>query len=165
MYVPVSNTTGNLLYQGDLVKNFPFLFVDAVEGRKEAAETVILLSQSCDLQRRERVIIAPVFSFERMNLAEGKKSSIRGRQYNYWFYLPKFGDVLEESIVDFQMLTHVPRASVENYKHERILSFSDWGRHHLAWSLSDYFGRPVVLFNKKKNRLMAARERHPTALL
>ena len=120
---------------------------------------IMLLSQSCDMQSREIIIIAPVYTVEFFseNLArEGNtEEQIRGkiltlknikfeRQFGYYYYLPASDDFLE-SYVDFNFIQSIPRdnISIDN----RALSLSDHSRHWLAYKLNNFFGRPVEFEN------------------
>lgn len=174
MYAKAKDLNFDILYQGDVLKDFPFfIFQDSFRGLKQAErrgvfelkerETfesgeailaissrlnrVIILSQTCDVQERENIIIAPIYSIKLFEdsgiLKDGKAGLIRKRMINYWFYLPNLEGVLEDSFADFQTMYYVPRKILENHKRSKLLTLSDWGRHHLGWALSSYFGRPI----------------------
>ena len=70
-------------------------------------------------------------------------SSIKLRKTNYWFYLPALEGVVEDSVVDLQQIRSFPRETIESLKRTKIISLSDWGRHHLAWAIVNFFGRPT----------------------
>lgn len=162
----------SLLYQGDVITDFPFPVLegskkikkDQTTGQFELDEsssqeteslfaiekklqTVMILSQTCDLQRRKNVIICPVYSLkdfiEDNVLNKSTVESIRKRSVNYWFYLPEYKN-LEESIVDLQTMVYVSRTTLGPYLSKRIIILSDLGRHHLSWSVVNYFGRPAM---------------------
>lgn len=170
MYADATTVPATTLYQGDIIADFPFYLFEnglpiqrneaghfeldqnaqdserrlfAVEARKQQ---VMILSQTCDVQRRTNVIICPVHNLEGFiadnTLNADRVKSIRARKIYYWFYLPTYG-ALAESIADMQTMIHVPRAEIEKYLPNRITTLSDLGRHHLAWSLATYFGRPA----------------------
>lgn len=170
MYADTIPKDSSTLYQGDIIIDFPFyifengqlirknnaghfeLVVDnqdtdralfAIEAKKQ---TVIILSQSCDVQRRNNVIICPVYdlkSFLNDNTINADRAkSIRARKIYYWFYLPEYNS-LPESIADLQTMIYVPRSEIEKYLPKRTTTLSDIGRHHLSWSLATYFGRPA----------------------
>jgi hypothetical protein len=176
MYVKRQDLNFDILYQGDVVKDFPFfIFEDNLkilknlkkpnvydtaktnEGTFDKGEelvmikaklnNIIILSQTCDIQERENIIIAPVYSIKSLEgsgvLTGGRLGLIRKRKINYWFYLPKLEKAIEDSLTDFQTIYYIPRTFLEKYKNNKILTMSDWGRHHLGWALSNYFGRPI----------------------
>jgi hypothetical protein len=140
MYVPPGNISVDLLFQGDVFPSYPFLSDDT-------SRSIILISQTCDAQRRENILVAPIFTFSEME-GRGVKpdtlKDVRLRRINYWFYLPPLDGVLEESLVDLQQIKFSSRIDIDNRKSTKIITLNDWGRHHLAWSISNFFGRPTL---------------------
>jgi hypothetical protein len=159
---------GEVLYQGDIVNDFPFCLFEnnlslrknedgtfiageadgdrhlfAVEAKKQQ---VMILSQTCDVQRRSNVIVCPVYNLQEFitdnTINTERARAIRERRIYYWFYLPQY-NALPESIADMQTMIYVPRVEIEKYIPSRIMSLNDLGRHHLAWSLATFFGRPA----------------------
>lgn len=105
---------------------------------------IAILSHTCDAQRRDNIIIAPVFSLNELEVGNEKKTSIRSGKINYWFYLPSNNTSLkDEYIIDFQFIYYLPRSFVEKYKNNKIVSLSDFGIQSLDWSLSQFFSRPI----------------------
>lgn len=176
MYVKIDDLNFNIFYQGDVVKNFPFFIFkenfnylkklkkvntyETVKTEKESfnngdallainakLNNIIILSQTCDIQERENIIIAPVYPLKPLEdsgvLTNGKSGLIKKRKINYWFYLPKFESVIEDSLVDLQTIHYMPKVILDNYKQNKIITMTDWGRHHLGWALNNYFGRPI----------------------
>jgi hypothetical protein len=82
----------------------------------------MIVSQTCDIQRREWISICPVFSIDKMRqdlLKEGKNTEriesainqVRSQKVNYYLYLPSWHDeysILKESYVDLQMINSIP---------------------------------------------------------
>lgn len=116
---------------------------------------IALLSQTCDLQRRETIMIAPVYSLEFLKniLADNgsdeqainnKLALLRAsrleKQFHYYFYLPEIGN-FPESYIDFNSIQSIPLENIDINK--RILSLSNKGKHWLAYKLNSFFGRPV----------------------
>lgn len=171
MYLRPEESKPDLLYQGDVLKDFPFLvfeqdlkilrkidgqfqlvtpdnsYVDGEEkvGLIAKLERVILLSQTCDIEHRSHVVVAPVYSFTKIEgLPGGQAGLVKKRKgMNFFFYLPEYTGIIEESYADFQLIHYVPKSFIEKYRSNKILSMSDWGRHHLGWALANYFGRPI----------------------
>lgn len=173
MYDPIGNLKFDILFQGDILEDFPFFIfdqlrfvskdgVDQFKIKNEDDEpsiedlsivqsrlsTVMILSQSCDTQRRDNIIICPVYLIseyiQKEVLNEKTVGNLRARKYNYWFYLPALQDVIEESLADLQQMYYLPKEVVDSYKAKKIITLSDFGRHHLAWSLTTFFGRPIT---------------------
>lgn len=116
----------------------------AIEARRQR---VIILSQTCDVQQRGTIIFAPVFEIStaitEKRMTENQANSLRARKVDYWFYLPKQDGVIEESYIDFQIIHYIPKNLILENLENRVLALSDWGRHHLGWWLSNFFGRPI----------------------
>lgn len=101
---------------------------------------VILLSQTCDIQNREFVVIAPIFDLDTVK-NNNRKTAIKEGKINYRFYLP-VSEVMPESYVDFTLLSSVRKEFIN--VSDRILSLSDSYRPHLVWGLNRYFCRPFL---------------------
>jgi len=99
---------------------------------------VIILSQTCDIQQREFVVIAPIQPITQVTNKQRRQGIVEGR-VNYRFWLPS-SDVLRESFVELTILNSVPKSMLN--VHHRILSLSDMARHHLAETLHRFFCRP-----------------------
>lgn len=156
MYVPTEAINRDIFYQGDLIRDFPFLIYDKdlldVSLEKDSEVNIeikikpnlaMMLSQTCDIQRRANILACPVYRMCDFSFKKDEAESIRKRRVGYWFYLPKLNGVIEESIADFQTIYHTPRSLLEKHKENKIITLTDWGRHHLGWSLAYYFGRPI----------------------
>lgn len=162
MYANSDSLNLSVLYQGDIVKKFPFFVMSGVESELDLLEEgterevlvkailsdVIILSQSCDIQRRQYVIVAPILKVKDLEGNETLKhdeiAAIRNRKINYWFYLPELPGILDESVCNLQTIYYISRSLLENHRNSKCVSLSDWGRHHLGWALSNYFGRPIA---------------------
>ena len=152
-------------YQGDIIEDYPFLNLGQVqpltvsdsgiaesEGEVDAetakvsvridGRRVMIISQTCDAQRRENLLISPIYGINEYSMNADTLRNLRSGKVYYWLYLPAYQSIIEESFVDLQQLMYVPRSKIEEYKTSRILSLSDLGRHHLAWSITNFIGRP-----------------------
>ena len=156
MYVLGKELDYEIIYQGDLIKDFPFLIFDnktLTKGFENNVETkleikaklglIMVLSQTCDIQQRENIIVCPVYKMQDFDFNKEETESIKKRKTGYWFYLPRQAIGIDESIADFQTIYYVPKDLLNQYKSNKILTLTDWGRHHLDWALSNYFGRPI----------------------
>jgi len=170
MYLDLNEIKPELLFQGDIIDNFPFFIFDNLRAIKKTGDNtfeeevvqnqtqsslfvleakyvkVIVLSQTCDIQNRNNVIICPIYELENLltdgTLTEKRAESLRANKFNYWFHLPEC-DVLKESLADLQTIQYVPKKMLEEYKGDRIISLDDLGRHKIGWFLANYFGRPI----------------------
>ena len=113
----------------------------------------IVITQTCDIQRRDFIQICPVFSLESLkteiskswdaNRVNNHLGQLKNGKLGYYFYLPEvtLDDYhLDESCIDLQLVTSVRRESILNYP--RLVALSDVGRHWLSFSLMSYYGRP-----------------------
>lgn len=107
-------------------------------GRREEA---IILSQSCDIQNREFIIVAPILSLDLVDDPK-RKQDIRDQKIFYRFYLP-VSDFFQESFVDFTLLSSINKNFISI--DERVVSLTDYWRSHLTWSLNRYFCRPHLV--------------------
>lgn len=139
----------NPFFQGDILQDTPFFVIPKGFDKSKRATIqnldVVILTQTCDIERRDFVIIGRVVRLQELvetgvsqNLIESlcKRSPTRPK---YLFYLPPDRS-FEESYIDFTQITYTPKNILK--KRNRVKSLSDLGRHWLAYQLSDYFGRP-----------------------
>lgn len=156
MYVQEKDLNYDFLYQGDLIKDFPFFIFDEdiLNGKfgtdneaklevRAKLGLIMILSQTCDIEHRKNVIVCPVYEMRNFSFNKDETESIKERRTGYWFYLPKLENIIDESVADFQTIYYVPRDLLDQNKKNKILTLTDWGRHHLGWALGSYFGRPV----------------------
>ncbi len=102
---------------------------------------VMILSQTCDIEHREFVSIAPIFPLSNVeNIST--QNAIRKRKVFYRFYLPSEGD-FEESFLDITTINSVSRSTLR--LEDRFLSISHYGRSNLAHFVYNYFNRPFIL--------------------
>ncbi len=162
MYIPSHELDRGKFYQGDVVKDFPFFVLSNLEDQlsiltntregtleiKSKLIDVMILSQTCDIQRRDQIIIAPIVpmqpSIDNGDLGVNILNNIKNRKINYLFYLPESPGIIPDSYCNFQLIYYVSPLLLNNFINNKITSLSDWGRHHLSWSLSNYFGRPIL---------------------
>lgn len=116
----------------------------------------IVISQTCDLQRREFVSICPVYPMSKqvsilenkgLNSKDKKKylEMLEEQRNNHFMHLPaneatETIPAFEASYIDFQTINSIPRSLLK--QNERIIGLSDRGRHWLGHKLSVLFGRP-----------------------
>jgi hypothetical protein len=156
-----------VFYQGDILRNVPVttlplqieilrpdrnppvcMEADVPDAFGERTELVVaeayktnvmILSQTCDIQQRAFVVVAPVQSMTQVTNRDRRRAIMEGK-VNHRFWLPAATD-LEESYVELTILNSVPKEllRIEN----RFLSLSDGARHQLTDTLHRFFCRPV----------------------
>jgi len=101
---------------------------------------IMILSQTCDIEHREFISIAPVFPISNIE-NQSKQDAIRKKKVSYLFHLPTEGK-FEESFLDITTVNSVRRVTLK--LENRILSLSHFGRSHLAYFIYNYFNRPFL---------------------
>jgi len=144
-------------YQGDLVVSFPVIVTDLTANNSSKSlklfdRLVIVVSQTCDLQRRPFVQVSPVHDFNYLKselLKDGRTegsaqsfiSSIKNKGVNYYFYLPEDPTRgIKEGYADLNFLSTVSRTQL--VRQTRVATISDYQRHVLAYSIGNLFLRP-----------------------
>jgi hypothetical protein len=102
--------------------------------------TGLVLSQTCDIAQERTIVVAAVYPLENMTKRERRASAVK-RQTGHVFYLPPSGD-FPASYADLSIIGTVLRGNLD--LSSRVVSLSDWGRHHLAYQLHTFFGRPLL---------------------
>lgn len=101
------------LAQGDILTNLPFSFYDK-ESRILKSNTMqgVLLSNTCDAERREFLSFAPLIPIERITEGGNLKNDIvKKNEKNSLLYLPHID--LQEYVADLNRIFTVPREIVE----------------------------------------------------
>jgi len=86
---------------------------------------VMILSQTCDIEHRDLIAIAPLFPLSSVTSAD-RRRSITEYKVNHRFYLPQYSDIIDDSYVDFVIINTVKRDLIPMEK--RILSLDEHGR-------------------------------------
>jgi hypothetical protein len=106
---------------------------------KATKRTIMVITQTCDLERRNFVHVAPVYTAR--TLSESKRGSLEKNEVNYLFYLP-VGEpgVREKSFADLSQTTPVHNSYMREAKLAKRLS--NEGRARLQMHLAQFHGRP-----------------------
>lgn len=157
MYSSFSPT--RIFYQGDILKDTLFFIHKHIDGDKYSLIvkriTIMILSQTCDIQNRNFINIAPIISLSELKKTKTVNNdqirSLQRQKTKYWFYLPEDqGDGFPESYVELTKITYISKRLLE--KRNRIKSLSSLGRHWLTYKLNDFFGRPIFPQEALNNR-------------
>ena len=156
-----SNPHQSKVFQGDVLVDIPLVSIPDISKLTTNPEKievpisrskVLVLSQTCDIERRPKIIVCEVFPLtliEALRRQQGKSdekilnelSSIRLQQMNYLFHLQPYGSQ-PEAYADFTLIHSVDPSLITTNK--RVASLSHAGRHWLGYSLAQYFGRPFI---------------------
>lgn len=147
-----------IIYQGDGINDM--LVVNLPQTDIKPAPSIIL-SNTCDIdianQRNfpSQIVYAPIFNLEKYkqslykNSTKGKEqidghiSSIKKQEITQIFFLPKFNQHLEESIVFFDRVNNSPNKHIERDKisENRMFTLSNYGAYMFLLKLSINFTR------------------------
>lgn len=132
------------LCQGDIVSNIPVIKVENDGRLLKSIRAVIVLSNSCDIENDDYILVAPFYSFTEAELSESqivemKQNRIYGKMY--------FPDVSEEEVfVDFSFVQSLPKSlilrNLREKKSHLIHSLNLVGYYLLLCKLTIHFMRP-----------------------
>jgi hypothetical protein len=147
-----------IIYQGDgigslLAVNLPSVDLKEISG--------MVLSNTCDIDQSNKrnlpstIVYAPIISLEKyvelIKRETSKEESqiqdhiqeIKNQRITQLFFLPKYGDKLEESIVPLDRLFNIKNDYIDrkNLKERRIFTLSDFGNYLFVFKISMHFTR------------------------
>lgn len=139
------------------MSSFPFIITDLGNSEQSSLalfdKPALIVSQTCDLQRRPFIQVCPVhtFAYLKAKLVEDGKSDqgadsfiegVRNRKgANYYFYLPSdeaFG--IEEGYADLGVISTVARKQLLELP--RTATITDYPRHILSYQVGNLYSRP-----------------------
>ena len=141
--------------QGDLVRDFPTVFLDDLSAPRFRKFTVMILNNTCDLpnDRLDFVTAAPVVDFQHyldfeknrrsQESLDGYAKSIRSNDKTELFYLPAFTGFENGALVLLHLVCSV---SAKVYRKalragQRVSSFSQIGFYFLLIKLTTHLAR------------------------
>jgi hypothetical protein len=137
------------LVQGDIISEI--IFLNIIENGKTMKKNLngMIISNSCDIEHDDNILIAPVYSFEEVaTIYKGNDSFLNDlRRNNIFekFYLPEFKEY-KGFIADFSEVSSFSAKylndSFRNRKINRIASLSQIGWYFLMNKLALYLFRP-----------------------
>lgn len=144
----------NNLLQGDIIG--PIQFVEYNDNKhKKLKVDAIILSNSCDLIRKERILLAPAIPFLEAKFSD--KNYINTLKKNIVFeklYLPQHNNNTPY-IIDFSRIFNLSRKEInEKYRSKRILrklSLSKEGYYFFGLKLTVYLLRPETSDIKRES--------------
>lgn len=144
-------------YQGDILASFPFVVSDLTstnsgKSLKLFDKPAIIISQTCDIQRKDFVQVCPVHDFDHLKsqlMRDGKSEqsaddaldSVRRGNTEARFYLPQepsFG--MKEGYADLNFICTVSRKQLMQLN--RIVTLNDHPRQVFAYFVSNLFLKP-----------------------
>jgi hypothetical protein len=142
--------------QGDLLADFPTVFLDNKEQARTHRFTVLVLNNTCDLpdRRLDFVTVAPVLNFEHyvhfekrrrpLVSVEGYASDLRRNRISELFYLPPFDGFSGGGVALLHLACSV---SSEVYQtavasRKRVASFTQVGFYYFLMKVTTHLTRP-----------------------
>lgn len=132
------------LSQGDIFSEIPFVFIGKDGNQRILKARAMLLTNTCDCVRNERLQFAALFKVNDFSEEEATRESIRHNKLFQCLYLP---DVrLNDEFVDFGLICSYDRELftqlINAEKVRKIASLSQVGYYILLTKLTVYFLRP-----------------------
>lgn len=142
--------------QGDLIPDFPTVFLDEQATPRSKDFTVMLLNNTCDLPdgRVDFVTAAPVVDFQKYLAFEREKrgedslrgyaEAIRRNDITELMYLPPFGEFGQGGLVLLHLVCSVSTRLYLNTlrRSGRVASFTQMGFYFLLIKLTTHIARP-----------------------
>jgi hypothetical protein len=105
---------------------------------KATKRAVMVITQTCDLERRNFVQVAPVYAAQ--TLSPNKQASLEKNEVNYLFFLPIAPSLPDKSFADLSQIMSVHNSYMKEAKLKRRLS--NEARARLQMHLANLHGRP-----------------------
>lgn len=128
-------TQQNIL-QGDIFKNIEFITYN-VDGKPiKLKGDIMVISNTCDISRNENILFIPFIPLEKLTRKINENDLKKNVIYNF-FYIKE----IENKILDFDRIIHLPRKQLEKIKENRKFSLTQYGFYMLLIKLSVYLMR------------------------
>lgn len=128
------------LSQGDILSKVPFSYFEDTGEQKTFVADALVLSTSCHIDQKERIVLVPVFSLEGFdgNILDLKKNTI----FDY-MYIPDA--ILSDKFIDFEYMNTYSKklimGAIEADKIKRIGSLNQLGYYLFIVKLTVYLMR------------------------
>lgn len=134
----------NDIYQGDIISKIPFINIKKNGKIKQGILDGMIISHSCDIERNDTILIAPVYNME-LFIQEYKNNlhnlnALRKNMIYDKFYLPKYSSGHGDFIADLSYITTFEREyiyrGIKNNKIEILASLSQTGYYFFICKLT-----------------------------
>ena len=128
------------LSQGDILSKVPFSYFEDTGEQKTFVADALVLSTSCHIDQKERIVLVPVFSIEKFdgNIVDLKKNTI----FDY-MYIPD--TIMSDKFIDFEYMNTYNKklimGAIEADKIKRIGSLNQLGYYLFIIKLTVYLMR------------------------
>lgn len=103
--------------QGDIISDLPFYYLDPEGSVRYFKETGMVLSNTCDSEHDDHVLVAPCFRLE--DLTNIDRDKLRKNLIYSYFYLPISANQDDNLVVDFSLVNNISRRLLEQKLSER----------------------------------------------
>ena len=132
------------LCQGDIIENIPIIKVAKNGKLEKALRTVIILSNSCDIENDDYILVAPFYSFTEAELSESQINEMKQNRFYGEMYFPDVSE--EEMFADFSFIQALPKGfiykSISEKKSRVLHSLNLVGYYLFLCKLTIHFMRP-----------------------
>lgn len=128
------------LSQGDVLSKVPFIYFEEDGSQRTFAADALVLSTSCHIDQKERIVLAPVLPIENFcgNMKDLKKNTI----FDY-MYIPDA--IMSEKFIDFEYMNTYSKdliiRGIDLGKVKRIGSLNQLGYYFFIVKLTVYLMR------------------------
>lgn len=132
----------NYLAQGDIIEKLPFQFVDENGNLTPIMAKGIILSNTCDIDHDDNIVIAPMFNYENILDEQGKQTARANKYYDKMCFT---NSQIDNMFVDFTKAMTFNRNLIEKLLESKTkveYSLNQYGYYLLISKLTVYFLRP-----------------------
>ena len=132
------------LCQGDIIENVKVPIID-IDGSINITErTVLIISNSCDIENDDYILIAPFYSFKEGCFSQSQITELKNNRFFGKMYFPDVSE--EEMFADFSYIQSMPKHyffdGINNNKMHIKHSLNLVGFYLLLCKLTIHFMRP-----------------------
>ena len=132
------------LCQGDVIENVPIIKVAENGTLEKSLRTVIVLSNSCDIENDDYILVAPFYSFTEAALSESQINEMKQNRFYGKMYFPDVSE--EEMFADFSFIQAIPKVfihkSISEKKSKVLHSLNLVGYYLFLCKLTIHLMRP-----------------------
>ena len=134
------------LKQGDVIGQIPFVIFEENGNMKRINAKAIILSNSCDIENDDDIIVAPLIDIDMVTKSINKCDI----EKNYCTRFLHFPDVkLDKYVIDFSLMHNIRKnfilSLINDKKIEKISTLNQLGYYFFLCKLAVHFMRPESL--------------------
>lgn len=98
--------------QGDIIENVNVPIIGLDGSISSAIRTVLIISNSCDIENDDYILIAPFYSFDEIGFSKSQITELKNNRFFGKMYFPDISE--EEIFADFSYIQSMPKHYLEN---------------------------------------------------